>query len=50
MRDLATLLDVHAELAPVRTEMTTALRLHLVATLGAMFTLAGLTWAAASIT
>ena len=41
--------EMHTEFAAVRTEMTTALRLHLFATLGAMFTLAGLTWAATSI-
>lgn len=41
--------EMHSEFAAVRTEMTTALRLHLFATLGAMFTLAGLTWAATSI-
>ena len=41
--------EMHTGLAAVRTEMTTALRLHLFATLGAMFTLAGLTWAATSI-
>ena len=41
---------MHTEFAALRTEMTTALRLHLFAMLGAMFTLAGLTWAATSIT
>ena len=41
--------EMRTEFAAVRTEMTTALRTHLFAMLGAMFTLAGLTWAATSI-
>ena len=41
--------EMRTESATVRTEMTTALRTHLFAMLGAMFTLAGLTWAATSI-
>lgn len=41
--------EMHTEFATVRTELTTALRTQLFAMLGAMFTLAGLTWAASSI-
>lgn len=41
--------DMRTEFAAVRTEMTTAMRTQLFAMIGAMFTLAALTWAAASI-
>lgn len=40
---------VRTEIAAVRTEMTTAMRTQLFAIIGAMFTLAGLTWAATSL-
>ena len=40
---------VRTEIASVRTDLTTAMRTQLFAILGSMFTLAGLTWAATSI-
>ena len=40
---------VRTEIASVRTDLTTAMRAQLFAIIGAMFTLAGLTWAATSI-
>lgn len=40
---------VRTEMADLRSDLTTAMRLQLFSLLGAMFTLAGLTWAATSI-
>ncbi len=40
---------VRTQIAAVRTDVTTAMRTQLFAIIGAMFTLAGLTWAATSI-
>jgi hypothetical protein len=41
--------EVRTEMADLRTDLTSAMRLQLFSLLGAMFTLAGLTWAATSI-
>ena len=41
---------VRTEMADMRSDLTSAMRFQLFSLLGAMFTLAGLTWAATSIT